>query len=67
MNRIRRLASGNLIVPMRAESNDGKIIGDALVEIGPDHPQFAVWEEWLRKNPKAVVVDVEPTTNRPTA
>ena len=37
-----RLANGNLLVPMRAEADDGTV-GDGMVEIGPDHPDFAAW------------------------
>jgi len=38
-----KLANGNLVVPVRAESEDGTTIGDGLAEIGPDHPDFAKW------------------------
>ena len=41
-----RLPDGRLLIPMRAESDDGRI-GDALVEIGPDHPLFRAWDEHL--------------------
>lgn len=40
--RPRRLASGNLLVPVRLEADDGTI-GDGLQEIGPNHPDFAAW------------------------
>ncbi len=36
-----RLASGNLLVPESALSRDGDLIGDAYVEIGPDHEDYA--------------------------
>jgi hypothetical protein len=39
-----RLANGNLLVPDAATSADGRVIGDAYVEIGPDdaeYPEFA--------------------------
>jgi hypothetical protein len=36
-----RLPNGNLLAPYRAET-DGTI-GDAMLEIGPDHPDFASW------------------------
>jgi hypothetical protein len=61
MLRIKRLANGNLIVPMRAESEDCGIIGDALTEIGPEHPQFAAWEEWARKNSEDAEDSDQPT------
>jgi hypothetical protein len=31
-----RLANGNLLVPDSAVSGDGRMLGDAYVEIGPD-------------------------------
>jgi len=36
-----RLASGNLLVPEHAVSNDGRLLGDAYVEIGPEHADYA--------------------------
>lgn len=36
-----KLENGNLLVPMRAEENE--IIGDGMVEIGPDHPDYQAW------------------------
>ena len=35
-----KLANWNLVVPARAESEDGADIGDGFAEIGPDHPDF---------------------------
>jgi len=35
-----RLASGNLLVPEYAVA-DGRLIGDACVEIGPDHADYS--------------------------
>lgn len=35
-----RLPSGNLLVPEYALSQNGRVLGDAYVEIGPDHAQF---------------------------
>jgi hypothetical protein len=35
-----RLASGNLLVPEYAATHDGRILGDAYVEIGPDHADY---------------------------
>lgn len=43
-----RLANGNLVVPMRAEGENG-MVGDGAVEIGPEHPQFEVWDDYLRR------------------
>lgn len=42
-----RLPSGHLLVQMRAEGEG--IIGDALIEIGPEHPDYAKWDAWLRE------------------
>ncbi len=36
-----RLANGNLLVPDSAESGDGRFLGNAYVEIGPDDAQYA--------------------------
>jgi hypothetical protein len=36
-----RLASGNLLVPEHAIGRDGRLLGDAYVEIGPDHADYA--------------------------
>jgi hypothetical protein len=35
-----RLANGNLLVPEYAVSEDGRLVGDAYVEIGGDHPDY---------------------------
>jgi hypothetical protein len=36
-----RLASGNLLVPDYAATDDDRILGDAYVEIGPEHADYA--------------------------
>jgi len=36
-----RLTNGNLLVPEYAIGDDGGVMGDAYVEIGPDHADFA--------------------------
>ena len=36
-----RLPNGNLNVPQTAIGNDGRLIGDAYVEISPQHPDYA--------------------------
>lgn len=46
----RRLANGRLLIPVRAESSDGTL-GDGMVEIGPDHPDYAAW---LAEAPKFI-------------
>lgn len=45
-----RLANGRLLIPARAESSDGTL-GDGMVEIGPDHPEYA---KWLAQAPKFI-------------
>jgi hypothetical protein len=35
-----RLPSGNLLVPEYAMGDDGRLLGDAYVEIGPDHADY---------------------------
>lgn len=46
----KRLENGNLLVPMRAEDPKTGSIGDGIAEIGPDHPDFKMWDEWEKKN-----------------
>jgi hypothetical protein len=41
---VKRLSNANLLVLARAES-DG-VIGDGIVEIGPDDPDY---DEWVRE------------------
>ena len=36
-----RLPNGNLRVPQTAIGNDGRIVGDAYVEIGPQDAEYA--------------------------
>jgi hypothetical protein len=50
---VQKLPNGKLLVPRRAET-DG-IVGLGMVEIGPDDPEFAAWEKWLRDNPQELV------------
>jgi hypothetical protein len=35
-----RLANGNLLVPEFAVGEEGRLLGDAYVEIGPDHADY---------------------------
>lgn len=37
------LANGNLYVPVRVESHDGSVIGDAFAEIRPGHAGYQSW------------------------
>jgi hypothetical protein len=45
------LANGNPPVPMRAESDDGTIIGDAMVEIEPGSPEYEKWLPDVKEEP----------------
>jgi hypothetical protein len=42
----RRNADGTLTVPGRAEGPG--IIGDGMITIGPDHPDYQAWDDWLK-------------------
>ena len=43
----KRNDDGTLTVPGRAEGPDG-MIGDGMITIGPDHPDYQAWDEWLQ-------------------
>lgn len=43
----RRNPDGTVTVPMPARGPDG-VMGDGVVTIGPDHPDFKAWDEWLK-------------------
>ncbi len=53
---------GNLLVPARAES--AGVIGDGVVEIAPDHPDYARWLSFVDSAPlyalAAMRVEREP-------
>jgi hypothetical protein len=36
-----RLANGNLLVPDSAQTGDGRVLGDAYVEIGPEDADYS--------------------------
>jgi hypothetical protein len=42
-------ANERILVPVRAESEDGMDIGDALTEIGPENPNYEWEKEGLRR------------------
>lgn len=53
----KRLENGNLLVPRRADTGEeGGPIGDALVEIGPDDPEY---DAWLRAVERAEAREAE--------
>lgn len=44
-----KLPNGNLLIPVRAESDDG-IIGDAMLEIDESNPLYTEWLQYLDAN-----------------
>ena len=38
---------GTLTVPGLAGGPDGAM-GDGMITIGPDHPDYQAWDEWLQ-------------------
>jgi hypothetical protein len=45
-----RLPNGNLLVPRRAEA--GGVVGDGMVEIGPDDPDYKTWADYYARQGK---------------
>ena len=43
-----KLGNGNLLIPKRAEDEEGKIIGDGMVEITPDDTDYDKWLPFVR-------------------
>lgn len=43
-----KLDNGNLLIPRRAEG-EGGLLGDGMVEVGPDDPDYKGWVEWYAK------------------
>lgn len=54
-----RLEDGRILAPKRAESEDGKIIGDAMVPIGPEDPDYEGWDRMLKEIAKLREEDPE--------
>ncbi len=44
------LDNGNLLIPKRAEGGEG-LIGDGMVEVGPDDPEVEAWLLWTEPLP----------------
>lgn len=42
-----RRDDGTIMVPRRAESEDGSAVGIGYVELDPSNPQYAEWVEYL--------------------
>ena len=53
MLRAYRLDNGNLMVPLRAESEDG-VLGDGMVEINADDELARRWVKWYADNRQEV-------------
>jgi hypothetical protein len=53
-----RLENGNLLIPRRAEA--GGVVGDAVVEIGPDDPEYREWEKYFKDTKAAPTVEGSP-------
>lgn len=62
---VKRLDNGNLLVPVRAESEDGTI-GDGVREIGPDHPDYSGWVRWIEAHPDQAQEHPEGDDEAPT-
>lgn len=45
----RRLENGHRLVPRTAMTEDRNTIGDVWEEIGPEHPEYEMWEADARK------------------
>jgi hypothetical protein len=45
---VTKLPSGNLLIPFRAESEDGDLLGDALIEVSPDDPLFDLYSAEIK-------------------
>jgi hypothetical protein len=46
----RRLPNGNLLVPKRAETEDGNFIGDGMVEVEPGTPEYEMWISFVAES-----------------
>lgn len=52
-------ADGTIWAPMRAESEDGETIGDAMVPLKPGDPMYDEYDEWLTKQEqRRVKIDI---------
>lgn len=56
-----KLPDGKLRVMRRADSGDGSI-GDGLVDIGPDDPEYAAWAKWLDSQQPVKMADVSKSS-----
>lgn len=49
---VTQLPDGRLRVPARAEDPETGTVGDGLVTIGPEHPDYAKYIAWLKRQQK---------------
>ena len=44
------IADNKLYIPMRAESEDGDVIGDGMIPIDKKHPDYKYWLKIAKKD-----------------
>lgn len=49
MTKAKRLPNGNLLVPARAETEDGNKIGDGVKEVSPGTPEYEAWLPYVER------------------
>ncbi|MDQ7826606.1 MAG: hypothetical protein RDV48_27635 [Candidatus Eremiobacteraeota bacterium] len=57
--RIKKLPSGNLLVPCRAEGEEG-LVGDGMKEVAPGTGEYREWIEYLRETGQEPELIAEP-------
>ncbi len=45
-----RVAPDRLRIPVRVEGPNGEI-GDGMLDIGPEHPDYSAWADWAEPLP----------------
>jgi hypothetical protein len=50
-----RLPDGRLRIPLRAESEDGMLVGDGVVTLDQTHPDYAKWDAVIRERERGGV------------
>lgn len=51
------LPNGRIRIPRRAESEDGRTLGDGVVDIGPGDESYTEWLAWLQSKSAAAKTD----------
>ncbi len=49
-----RMKDGTILVPTRAESDDGSMVGDTMLPLTPEHPLYEDWEKRIGQHPDQV-------------